>query len=149
MTEEFVTVKGYKFYVKDDLLDLHNKGIKDITEIEGLEKPTNLKALYLSRNQIEEINGLEQLTKLQILDLSGNKIKVIKGLEKLTGLKELYLNHNQLEEIKGLETLTNLEKLRLDENPIREDEKHLIDKSAQEVVKYCQEKARKKANDSG
>jgi len=27
-------------------------------------------------------------------------------------------------------------------NPIKEDEKHLAGKSAQEVVRYCQEKAR-------
>jgi len=118
----FVKVKGNTYHVKDNTLDLRNLGIIDITEIEGLDKLTTLKVLILRGNQIEEIKGLEHLINLQELDL----------------------RWNQIEEIKGLETLTNLEKLELWGNPIREDEQHLFKKfeSAQDIVGYCQEKAR-------
>jgi Leucine-rich repeat (LRR) protein len=121
MSEEFVTVRGEKYYVKDDTLDLSGKEITDIDEIKELEILTEIKWLELNNNQIKEISGLEELTNLQYLRLC----------------------RNQIEEIKGLENLTNLKILDLSENPIRDDERHLLGKSAQKVVKYCQEKANK------
>ena len=48
----FVKVRGRNYYVKDGTLDLSNNEITDITEIEGLEHLSNLKALNLSWNQI-------------------------------------------------------------------------------------------------
>ena len=76
MTTDFVTIKGEKIYIDENgVLDIHNKGITDITEITGLENLTNLKILNLWGNQIEEIKGLENLTNLQEIYLSGNPIR--------------------------------------------------------------------------
>jgi Leucine-rich repeat (LRR) protein len=97
-------------------------------------------------NQIIKIQGLEQLTNLHTLNLSMNRIAEIQGLEQLTNLHILNLSMNQIKEIRGLEALTNLQELYLEGNPIRKDEAYLIDKGAQEVVKYCQEKANKAKN---
>ena len=81
--------------------------------------------------------------KLDLGDLGITDINEIKGLENLTSLQELCLGNNRITEIKGLESLVNLQILDLQENPIKEDERHLLKKNAQEVVKYCQEKASK------
>jgi hypothetical protein len=117
---EFITIRGEKYHVWNDKLDLSELKISDITEIEGLETLTNLQVLELHSNQIDEI----------------------KGLENLINLKKLCLGWNQIEEIKGLENLKNLQELYLDGNPIKEEETHLLEKSAQEVVTYCQEKVK-------
>lgn len=47
MGQEFVTVKREKYYVKDGTLDLSQKEIADIVEIEGLDQLNRLKELYL------------------------------------------------------------------------------------------------------
>ncbi len=125
-----------------DTLDLSNKEIKNVSEIEGLEHVTHFRILNLRNNYLKKIKGLEFLSDLKKLDLSKNLIQEITGLETLTNLEYLDLSLNQIKEIKGLETLTNLKELLLNHNPIRDEEKHLVEMSAQEIVKYCQEKAR-------
>ncbi len=164
----FVTIKGEKYYVSNNILDLSEIGLSDIIEIRGLENLTQLKILYLngnqiekltvlehltnlrelyfSNNQIEEVKGLERLTCLESLDLSDNQIKDIRGLDTLINLKKLYLRGNLIEEIKGLENLNNLRRLNLTDNPIQEDEQYLGDSgylNAPYVVKFCQIKMRK------
>jgi Leucine-rich repeat (LRR) protein len=114
----FVTVKGKKHYAYKYKLTLSKLNLTDITEIHGLQNLTNLLRLNLNENQITEIRGLEQLTNLQ----------------------KLALRSNEIEKIKGFETLTDLQVIDLRGNPIKEEERHLILKSAQELVKYCQEK---------
>ena len=117
MAKDFVTVKGKKYYVEDNKLSLRHEGITDISEIEGLKNLNNLKELDLSWNKIKQIKGLEQLTNLQKLDLSWNRIK----------------------EIDGLENLENLQEINLNRNPLRKYQRALINASAQEIVKYCQD----------
>ncbi|MBA7584206.1 hypothetical protein ES708_26159 [subsurface metagenome] len=95
-------------------------GLKDISQIEGLEKLTDLKRLDLFGNEIAEIKGLEKLINLEYLILEGNEIAEIKGLENLINLKGLILRSNKINEIKGLENLVNLIYLDLSENPISE-----------------------------
>ncbi|MBA7560989.1 hypothetical protein ES708_02623 [subsurface metagenome] len=85
------------------MLDLSNKGIKDISEIKGLNTLQILGELDLSNNKITEIKCFENLKNLYKLDLSNNKITEIKGLESLKRLRYLYLKTNLIEEIKGLE----------------------------------------------
>ena len=126
----------------DDTIDLSYSGIDDIGEVRGLESLKNLQELYFRGNQIKEIKGLAKFANLHVLDLGENKIEEIKGLEKLKNLKTLDLENNQIKEIKSLENLTNLRELYLDGNPIKEDEQYLLEKSAQDVVKYCQEQVR-------
>ena len=92
-------------------LDLSRKGIKDITEIKGLEARTRLQVLNLSHNQIGEIKGLDTLKNLVKLDLSHNKIAEIRGLRNLTKLRILNLKGNRFVNIEGFENLINLKKL--------------------------------------
>jgi hypothetical protein len=105
----------YRAIMKKDLLtlDLSGKGIKDISEIEGLETLSDLQVLNLSDNQIVEIKGLDNLTKLTELDLSNNYIKEIQGLDHQINLKKLNLKANRFFNIKGFENLINLERLNL------------------------------------
>jgi internalin A len=140
----FVSVEGKKYYIINDILDLSGVGITAISKIIGLENFSNLKELDLRGNEITEIEGLNHLSNLQELYLDYNQIKEIKGLEHLTNLQKLGLNGNQIEEIKGLEHLMKLQNLYLHDNPIRAGEKHLVNKSAQKIVKYC--RGKKKGN---
>jgi len=118
---QFVNVHGEKIDVDaDEVLDLSDMNIKDISEIKGLKSLDNLQALRLDDNRITEIKGLESLANLQELGLIDNQITEIKGLESLANLQELSLNDNQITEIKGLESLANLKYLDLSSNQITE-----------------------------
>ena len=84
----------------------------------GLEKLTQLRALYLLNNKLTSVKGLEKLTKLERLHLENNKLtEAPKGLEKLTKLRVLNLRGNKLTSVKGLEKYTQLKALVLDDNP--------------------------------
>ena len=114
----YVINKGKKFLTHGNTLRLRNKGIKDITQIIGLGKITQLRKLDLADNKITKIKGLESLTKLEVLNLSRNSIKKIKGLEELINLKELNLVENQITKIEGLGLLDRLELLNFASNKI-------------------------------
>ena len=43
-----------------------------LTDVKGLEKLTQLKALYLNGNQLTDVKGLEKLTQLKALSLADN-----------------------------------------------------------------------------
>jgi internalin A len=80
-----------------------------------LEKLTYLD---LFGNQLTDVNCLEKLTQLTCLGLGRNELtEVPRGLEELTQLKELKLHKNQLTSVKGLEKLTQLKVLHLRNNP--------------------------------
>ncbi|MBN1803349.1 MAG: leucine-rich repeat protein [Candidatus Lokiarchaeota archaeon] len=133
--------KPYSYTQDDKYLDLKAKRIKNLTDIKGLDKCTdlealnlgsneikeivglenlrNLKRLYLEDNQIQEIKGLDNLVNLETLVLKRNHIKEIKGLDELRSLKSLNLENNHIEDIKGLESLSNLNFLSLTHNPIK------------------------------
>jgi hypothetical protein len=68
-------------------------------------------------------------------------------LKNLKNLERIELKFNRIEEIKGFEYLRNLKELYLDDNPVRDDELHLIGKSAQDIVNYCYEKIGQKTLD--
>ena len=67
---------------------------KQLTNVKGLGKLTQLERLQLQRNKLTDVKGLEKLAKLWMLDLSGNQLTDVKGLEKLTQLKQLNLARN-------------------------------------------------------
>jgi len=118
--------KLYEVKIKKGLktLKLYNLGIKDITELKGLDN----------------------LTDLQVLNLAGNQITEIKGLENLRSLERLLLYNNQITEIKGLENLTKLDYLTLWKNPVFKESKDMFGgtganeqyKDPQAAVNYCQ-----------
>ena len=148
MSKEFIKIGSRKKVNIDDFghLNLHNMGISDISEIEGLDKLTSLQALWFNGNQITEIKGLDKLTSLQILYLGGNQITEIKGLNKIINLQILYLGGNQITEIKGLDKLTSLQELELGGNQIPRGilrecgglDNYGMAKNPQKFVKYCQ-----------
>ena len=93
---------------------------KELTNVKGLEKLTQLIALDLTGNQLTDVKGLEKLTKLKVLSLSHNKLTDVKGLEKLAQLEILFLDNNpdltkaQIDELKKA-----LPKCRIDSNPTK------------------------------
>ena len=92
---------------------------KQLTDLKGLEKLTQLIALSLAHNQLIDAKGIEKLTKIRSLDLSNNKLSEIpKELEKCTQLTHLNLQANQLTNVKGLENLTQLTNLLLAANQL-------------------------------
>lgn len=161
MSEEFVVVHNEIYYASRNTLNLDGLKIKDMSEIEGLNKCKNLEVLRLNGNQIAEIKGLESLSNLQFLNLSENKIVKIQGLERLVQLKNLDLSFNLITRIEGLENLKDLEYLTLDsnhiteikgleqlnklkwlslyENPIKKDQLELLEKDAATIVNMLQE----------
>ena len=81
-----VIYNGEKYLIKIGMfgmgiLDLSNKGIKDIEQIKGIKDLGILGELDVSNNQIAEIKGLENLKNLHYLNLNNNRITEIKGLE--------------------------------------------------------------------
>ncbi len=70
----FVEVFKNKIEVIDNNLYLGNLGIKDISQIKGLEKLTELKNLNLFANQIKIIQGIESLDNLTKLRIGQNLI---------------------------------------------------------------------------
>ena len=160
MSEEYVVIHNEIYYASRSTLNLSGLKIKDLSEIEGLDKCEKLEVLRLNGNQISEINCLECLSSLQFLNLSENNITKIQGLGQLTNLKNLDLSFNKIRRIEGLENLVNLEYLTLDsnhiteingleklnklkwlslyENPIKEEQIELLDRDAASVVKTLQ-----------
>ena len=93
----FVIVHGKKIKIMNrNFLNLSKKGIRDISEVKGLENQIRITQLYLGANQITEIKGLESLVGLERLSIGGNQITEIKGLENLTNLKILEIHENQI-----------------------------------------------------
>jgi hypothetical protein len=111
-----VALSGTEYFVEKIkglmTLDLSRKGIKDISEIYGLEALTSLQSLNLSRNKISEIKGLDTLVNLEELDLSYNIITEIRGLSNLTKLRKLNLKENRFVTIAGFENLINIAKIK-------------------------------------
>jgi len=84
---EYITFRGKKFEIRNEVLRLKSLGIKNLQEIESLETITYLRILNLGENKISEISGLNRFLKLEKLRLNLNRIKEIKGLENLHFLR--------------------------------------------------------------
>ena len=103
--------------VQSKILDLRNQNIKDIENINGLNKYFDIiEELDLSSNQIEKITGLGKFTHLKSLKLANNQIKKFCGLEELNNLEILIVRNNNLSNIKALVGLTKLKYLDLSGN---------------------------------
>lgn len=82
-------------------LDASNR---NITNLEGLQRCSNLRELFLFQNQINSISPLAGLTSMSILSLGFNQITDITPIEGLD-LSFLDLQHNQLKDISPVEWL--------------------------------------------
>ncbi len=116
---KYVTFEGEQFRVRLKSLKICNKHIKNITDIQGLDKLWRLRKLHLSHNDITSLKGIEHLIILKVLKLSDNKIQEIEFLRNLPKLEKLYLDNNQLKEIKYSATLPHtLRYLNISKNPV-------------------------------
>ncbi|MFX1477470.1 MAG: leucine-rich repeat domain-containing protein [Promethearchaeota archaeon] len=114
------TFRDKKFKLTHNRLSLINLQIKNISEIQNLDKLTQLRVLNLSHNHLTEIKGLDELKELRELYLNVNSISKITGLENFEKLEVLWLSKNKIKEISGLENCANLEFLWLSDNIISE-----------------------------
>lgn len=115
---KYVIFKGQRYFTKDHKLDLSKLGIHKISEIENLNKISNLKIMILTFNNIKKIEGLDTLSNLEELYINENCIKEIENLNSLKNLKALDLSGNFINKIQGLDNLINLQKLELGGNQI-------------------------------
>lgn len=93
-------------------------------KIEGLQRLTNLRCLYLQENLITKIEGLDTLTELANLNLSDNLIQKIQGLSQLTRLSNIQLKRNRiggdgLEDLRGLLECPSMSALDVSDNTIK------------------------------
>lgn len=108
----------YIYDVKDlRELDLHEKGIADIS---GIQYLTNLQILELDFNNISDISVLQGLVNLQDLNLGFNNITDISALKDLKNLKKLGLNTNRITDISPLRSLSKLDSLWLTCNQVND-----------------------------
>ncbi|MHA1988177.1 MAG: leucine-rich repeat domain-containing protein [Promethearchaeota archaeon] len=116
-----INIKILRFKDGRSLLEIDQRGIRDITEVIGLNQLQDLEELNLSKNKISEITGLENLRNLKKLNLSENQIKDINGLENLTNLRELDISYNKITDSQTLRKLKenhiNLTNIDLRGNP--------------------------------
>ncbi len=99
---------------------IKNKSIKNISQIQGLERIKNLQYLDLQGNEITEISKLRNLQKLRKLFLSNNQIQTLQDFTQFPDLKVLDLRNNKVSNTEGLSQLKNLHTLYLDNNRITE-----------------------------
>ncbi len=116
--DQYVTVNGKKIKVESEIIYLSSSGIREISDIKGLDSLSNIKELYLNDNYITKIYNLEPLNNLERLELSMNQIEEIQGLDSLVNLKVFNLSRNKIQKIKSLDPLVNLKTLNLDYNRI-------------------------------
>ena len=93
-------------------LERLDAGVREITNLSGLEHCTSLTFLGISQNHISDISPLTNLT---YLDFGDNKLSNVSPLANLT---TLYLHDNQISDISAVANLTNLTRLDLSSNPI-------------------------------
>lgn len=110
------SLKDLEYLTNLEYLNAGQLGIVDISAIAGL---TNLRVLYMPRNQITDLTALKKLTRLEILSLNGNQIVSLRPIASLTNLQKLYLRENKINSITSLSKLTKLSVLELGSNSIQ------------------------------
>ncbi len=98
-----------------EVLDLMDHKLSDL---DGIERLTGLRQLFLKGNLISDLYPLSGLTELRYLDLSDNEITDLSDLYGLHKLERLNLSYNNIENLSPLDRLTNLEVLLVNSNNI-------------------------------
>jgi internalin A len=97
------------------ILEAKGKQIRDLT---GLEKCTNLALINLAQNEVADINPIKNLANLQSLDLSQNKLVDVAPLAGLKALQYVELSNNQITALPSLEALNKLSALYMADNKV-------------------------------
>lgn len=86
LKEFYYKFRGKEYFISPKLtLNLANRGLNDLKEIEGLHRLKSLKSIDLTGNNIKEIFGLGNLMNLEQLRLKGNLLNQ-RLIEDLGGL---------------------------------------------------------------
>lgn len=94
----------------------------NLTNLDGIEKFTNLEILYIDSNQIEDYSKLNELSNLKVLGISENNLTNINMVENLTNLEELQAYNNKIEDISILNNNTNIKSLNLNGNNLNNED---------------------------
>lgn len=136
---------------KNNKIFLNNQNIRKISSLDAINgKLDVVNDLDLSNNQISNLNGIEKFSNIRVLKLNNNEITKVKGLENLSGLEKLSLRNNRITEISGLKNLTNLKYIDLSNNPtLTEIPEVLNDLPSLEMIKLwnCNIKKYSKSTD--
>lgn len=97
------------------LINLAQNGVADITPIKDL---ANLQSLDLSQNKLTDAAPLAGLKALQFVELSNNQLAALPALDALNKLAALYLAGNKLTDLAPLAKLTKLSSLDLAKNQV-------------------------------
>ena len=95
-------------------------GRNQIKSYDRLAELPNLTTLYLWTNNISDLSVLPLLPKLELLDLNWNHIRDVSRLAGFTNLTTLMLRGNKISDVSPLTGLVNLEVLHLKGNPIQD-----------------------------
>jgi len=115
---ESLKYNGRKYYALDGEIDLSNKGILYLSEVEGIEELKSIIKLNLSNNQIKDISKISLLTNIKTLILDNNQIEDTSLLKGLIQLETLFLGFNNIKDGSPLKTLKSLKELDLCNNSI-------------------------------
>ena len=125
---ENLKIKKISDFVYDTLLSVKTLDLSGgeinypqniIDSLDGIEKVSNLKNLYLSTTSgILNIDAIKNCNNLEKIDISNANVQSISSLISLNNLKILNLNNNNINNLKSLENLTNLTELNLENNAI-------------------------------
>ncbi|MFX1378377.1 MAG: leucine-rich repeat domain-containing protein [Promethearchaeota archaeon] len=103
---------------KNDKVYLNNQNIRKISNLDAInDKLDALNEIDLSNNQISDLDGIEKFSNLRVLKLNNNQITKVEGLENLKRLEKLFLRNNRITEINGIINLVNLKHIDLSNNP--------------------------------
>ena len=101
--DNFHQVSELKTFKNMTSLTLVYESIKNISEIiENLPNPEILKHLCLNENEITNLNGVEKLTNLEELHVNFNQIEKIEGISELKNLKRFWICENKIKNIENL-----------------------------------------------
>ena len=114
----YVSLKDKQIKIIDDVLDLSEKQLKNLDEIEGFDDIEYIEILNLAHNQIEDLSCLSKLPRVHTLRLNNNSISALKGIEKLKEVKSLIITFNQISKVEIIESIQGLEELNLYNNKI-------------------------------
>ncbi|KAI5082015.1 hypothetical protein GOP47_0001758 [Adiantum capillus-veneris] len=97
-------------------LRVFDVSFNEVTSLKGLSNASsNLRELYVSKNEVVKMEELEHLHSLELLELGSNKLRVMENLHTMVKLKELWLGRNRIRTV-NLCGLNSLVKISLQSN---------------------------------